>query len=141
MIKDVFITVKGVNGLDGEQDTIELSTEGRFGIQNGQYFLSYSEGELYNSKDFVKTKVFIKSQKSVTLEREGGINSKLLIEEGKRNSCLYGTPYGDFMFGIYGEKIEFQLTESGGYIKLLYNIDSNSKLVSQNEVNITVKEV
>ena len=141
MIKDVFINIKGIQGLDQDTDTIEFMTEGRFGIKDGEYYLSYDEIGMYNSGEKVKTQIFIKSKDSLVLQRSGSIKSRMLIEKGTRNTSQYSTLYGDFAIGILGEKIEYNLTEKGGKIKLKYTIDSDLRLISRNEVNITIKEV
>ena len=140
MIKDVLITVVGIQGIDGEEDTVELTTEGRFGIKDGKYFLSYDEGQIVEAGK-VKTKIFINSPDSVVLQRTGDINSRMEITAGERKSCFYSTPVGDICIGIYGEKIELDLKENGGNINLVYTIDSDLKLISRNRVKITVKEV
>ena len=46
MIKDVIIEIKTEQSLDGQSDSIEFSTDGRFGIKDGSYFLSYDESGL-----------------------------------------------------------------------------------------------
>ena len=140
MIKDVLITVVGIQGIDGEEDTVELTTEGRFGIKDGKYFLSYDEGQIVEAGK-VKTKIFINSADSVVLQRTGDINSRMEITAGERKSCFYSTPVGDICIGIYGENIELDLKENGGNINLVYTIDSDLKLISRNRVKITVKEV
>ena len=140
MIKDVLITVVGIQGIDGEEDTVELTTEGRFGIKDGKYFLSYDEGQIVEAGK-VKTKIFINSPDSVVLQRTGDISSRMEITAGERKSCFYSTPVGDICIGIYGEKIELDLKENGGNINLVYTIDSDLKLISRNRVKITVKEV
>ena len=140
MIKDVLITVVGIQGIDGEEDTVELTTEGRFGIKDGKYFLSYDEGQIVEAGK-VKTKIFINSTDSVVLQRTGDINSRMEITAGERKSCFYSTPVGDICIGIYGENIELDLKENGGNINLVYTIDSDLKLISRNRVKITVKEV
>lgn len=140
MIKDVLITVVGIQGIDGEEDTVELTTEGRFGIKDGKYFLSYDEGQIVEAGK-VKTKIFINSPDSVVLQRTGDISSRMEITAGERKSCFYSTPVGDICIGIYGENIELDLKENGGNINLVYTIDSDLKLISRNRVKITVKEV
>ena len=140
MIKDVLITVVGIQGIDGEEDTVELTTEGRFGIKDGKYFLSYDEGQIVEAGK-VKTKIFINSPDSVVLQRTGDISSRMEITAGERKSCFYSTPVGDICIGIYGEKIELDLKENGGNINLVYTIDSDLNLISRNRVKITVKEV
>lgn len=141
MIKDVLINIKGTQGLDEQIDTIELTTDGKFGIKDGQYFLSYDEGQILDTYEEIKTNIFIKSETSVVLQRNGAINSRMLIEKDMRNTCYYSTPHGDLVIGIFGEDFSFKLDENGGEIKLRYTIDSNLQLLSRNEVNISVREV
>ena len=140
MIKDVIIKVKGIQGIDDQTDTIELTTEGRFGVKNGKYFLSYEEGQLIEN-GLCKTKIYINSSNSVLLQRSGAIESRMEIEKDKRNASFYVTPVGELFIGIYGEKVEVNLDESGGSINLAYTIDSDLRLISRNTVEITVKEV
>lgn len=141
MIKDVFITIKGIQGLDGESDVIEFATEGQMGIKDGEYYLSYNEGGLLDSGDNVKTQLFIKSDGSAVLQRTGSLKSRMQITVGERNICYYSTPQGELVIGIFGEEVSCNLDESGGTIVLKYTIDSNLQLISKNEVNIIVREV
>lgn len=140
MIKDVVINIQGVQGLDGDSDTVEFATVGRLGYRDGKCFLSYDEGQIIEGGN-VKTKIIINSPNSVVLQRNGDINSRMEIEAGQRRCCFYGTPIGEISIGIYGETVENNLTENGGTLRLSYTIDSDLKLISRNEVSITVKEV
>ncbi len=140
MIKNVIIKIKGTQGIDGENDVVEFTTEGKLGIKDGKYFLSYEEGQLLEGAK-VKTKMFINSEASVVLQRSGEINSRMEIENGQRRTCFYDTPIGNITIGIYGEELQVDLSEKGGRIYLAYNIDSQLRPISQNKVEITVKEV
>ena len=140
MIKDVKITVKGIQGVDGNSDTVELVTDGRFGIKDGKYFISYDEGQLIEG-GFVKTKLLINSPSSVVLNRCGAINSRMEIKKKEKTICLYSTPIGNISMEIYGEDLKIDLNEMGGRLKLEYSLYSNSKPISRNKVEITVKEV
>ncbi len=141
MIKDVIIKICGVQGVDDQTDTIEFTTDGKFGIRDNEFYICYDEGQMFEEKTDVKTKLFIKSDNSVVLERKGTINSKMLIKEGERNACFYNTPIGDLFISIFGKKVEYDLTEKGGRINLEYTIDSDMRLLSQNSVNISINEV
>lgn len=140
MIKDVFINIKGIQGIDEETDTIEFMTDGKFGIKNGEYYISYDESGMLDTGDKVKTHIYIKPNGSLVLQRTGTIKSRMLIETGKRNTCFYSTPHGDLVIGIFGESIENDLNEQGGELRLKYTIDSDLRLISRNEVNISIKE-
>lgn len=141
MIKDVLIDIVGTQGIDDQTDTIEFSSEGRYGFKDDEYFISYDEGQMFEDKVEVKTRIRIKKDKSITLERKGSINSKMLIEEGVRNTCFYNTPIGDLVITVFGESIEYDLNENGGKIDLKYTIDSDMKMISRNQVKISVREV
>lgn len=141
MIKDVLINIKGVQGIDDQTDTIEFSTEGRFGLKNGEFYISYDEGQMFENGGSVKTQIFIKPDNSVVLNRTGDLCSKMLIEKGKRNTCFYRTFQGDLVIGIFGEKIEHSLDETGGQLNLSYTIDSDLRLISRNTVNIFIRGV
>ena len=140
MIKDVLITVKGEQSVQGESDSVELATCGRFGLRDGNYFLSYEEGQIEGSGK-VKTKININSPDLVVLSRSGDIESRMEIVKGERKPCLYATTVGNIYIDIYGEKISVDLNEKGGNIKLRYSIFSGLNVISQNKVEITVKEV
>jgi len=140
MIKDVFISIKGVQGIDDQTDTIEFMTDGRFGIKDGEYYISYDESGMLDTGEEVKTHIYIKSCDSLVLQRSGAIKSRMLVEKGKRNTCFYSTPHGELVIGIFGECIEHNLTESGGEVKIKYTIDSDLRLISRNEVNISIRE-
>ncbi len=140
MIKDVMITVKGTQSIDGEGDSVELTTCGRFGIKEGKYFLSYEEGDL-SHKGRVKTRININSDNSAVLNRSGDIESRMEIVKGQRRPCLYATGVGNIYIEIYGEQISVNLGENGGRVMLGYSIFSGLNVISRNTVEITVKEV
>ena len=141
MMKDVIINISGEQGIDNDSDTIELTTVGRFGEKNGSYYLTYDETEMLLVGGAVKTGIYIKPDKSVILQRTGSVESRLLVEEGKRSVCCYNTSAGELLIGIFGEKVKTDLTPKGGEISMKYTIDSNLRLVSRNSVKISVKEV
>lgn len=140
MIKDVIIDIKGVQGIDDQSDTIEFSTVGRFGFKDDEYYIAYDEGQLFDNGEIVKTKLFIKPDDTVILQRSGSITSKMVIKKGSRNTCFYSTPIGELVIGIFGEDLKYNLTEKGGKINLKYVIDSDLRVISRNSVNISIRE-
>lgn len=141
MIKDVIIDIKTEQTVDGNTDTIEFTTDGRFGVKDGSYFISYDESGLLEVDGEIKTTVFIKPDNSVVMQRNGAYNSRMVIEKGVRNNCFYATPMGELSLGIFGEKVKTDLTDNGGKICMNYTIDTNLQLLSRNQVNISIKEV
>lgn len=141
MIKDVIIDIKTEQTVDGNTDTIEFTTDGRFGIKGDSYYITYDESHLLEVDGEIKTTVFIKPDNSIVLQRIGAYNSKMVIEKGVRNNCFYATPMGELSLGIFGEKVKTNLTGEGGDICMNYTIDTNLQLLSHNSVKISIKEV
>lgn len=141
MIKDVIIEIKTEQTVDDSTDKIEFTTDARYGFRDGSYFISYDESRLMEVEGEIKTTLYVKPNTSVVLQRKGAYNSRMVIEKGVRNNCLYATPNGEFSLGIFGEKVLANLSDDGGNITMNYTIDSGLQLLSRNKVNISIREV
>ena len=141
MIKDVIIEIKTEQTVDDSTDKIEFTTDARYGFRDGSYFISYDESKLMEVEGEIKTTLYVKPNASVVLQRKGAYNSRMVIEKGVRNNCLYATPNGEFSLGIFGEKVLSNLSDDGGNITMNYTIDSGLQLLSRNKVNISIREV
>lgn len=138
-MKKVLIKIKGTQGLDGETDVVELSTEGTLRAFNGDYILTYSEEDTIAGKK-TKTQLTVQNNNTVVLDRRGELTSRFVITKGERNSCLYSIPQGSLTLGIYGKNVTANLNEYGGTLKMSYSIDANLQPLSENTVEITVQE-
>lgn len=141
MIKDVIIEIKTEQTVDDSTDKIEFTTDARYGFRDGSYFITYDESRLMEVEGEIKTTLYVKPNASVVLQRKGAYNSRMVIEKGVRNNCLYATPNGEFSLGIFGEKVLANLSDDGGNITMNYTIDSGLQLLSRNKVNISIREV
>lgn len=138
-MKKVLVKIKGVQDPQGEGAVIELCVEGTLRRFEDEYIITYIEDSTIEGAS-VKTRLTVKKDKTVVLERSGELNSKLVITEGERNSCLYSITQGSLTLGIYGKEVKANLTESGGNVKMSYTIDANLGLLSENTVEIFVEE-
>lgn len=139
MKKDVMIYIKGNQDIDGEKDTVEFFTKGRYYKNNNARFLSYEEIDEETSK-VTKTLLKIEDDKCVTMTRSGGQKSQLVIEKGMRHQCLYDNGFSDWVMGIQGREIKNGLEDNGGTLDFSYFMDINAMLESEHEINIVVKE-
>lgn len=133
------ITVIGKQTVDGEEDKIEVFTDGDMTLENDKVTITYPE---YPEEDPTK-----KTETTVTLEngvlsidRQGEMSSHLILEKGKRHECLYQTPMGQMFIGIFTDEIKTELSGRGGKITAAYQLDFNRTVVSYNEFYISVKE-
>ena len=138
-MKEVIIDIKGTQRTgDGEVDSIEFTTVGKYYKYKNRYHLSYPEHITTGMKNVVTTlKV---GDEDVLLCRRGGANSELTVERQKRHICHYDTGYGLFSVGIFGKTVRSTLGGNGGKLYLKYTVDIDSGFQSENEIDVTVRE-
>ncbi len=126
--------------MGAQKDVIEFTTEGTLQKTEDGFALCYEEGEMMGERS-VRTTLTACGQNDVILERSGDMSSRLVIQSGVRNNCFYSTPQGELTLGIYGKTVENRLSDKGGTLKMEYTIDTNLQPISENTVEISVKEV
>lgn len=136
---DVLIAIKGVQSLDGDSDTIELTTVGIMEPTQDGYLLQYQETPITGMPGTVTTLRIAPSQ--VQLERSGSLSSLLVLEKGRRHQTSYETPYGSLLAGTYTEELDIDLTEEGGRLVLTYTMDMNGAVTGRHTVHIDVKRM
>lgn len=139
-MKNVIIKIKGTQGSGDEKSVIEFSSEGTLSREGEKYLLSYSEDAVIEGGG-IETLLTADGKNRVILERKGSLNSKLLIEKGVRNNCFYSVPEGSLTLGIFGKEVDNRLCDTGGKIKMVYTLDANMRLISENTVEISVREI
>ena len=140
MKKDVLITIKGIQKVDGEDDVVELTTVGNYYKRKGSYCMTYDESEATGFEG-EQTTLSVDPLGLVTMSRLGRERSQLVIEPGVRHQCHYETEYGPLVLGVLGTSTKSSLTDEGGELNFKYSLDINTALASENEVHVTVKEV
>lgn len=143
-MKKVLITIRGTQGIDDDNQAVEFMTCGLMRkTADDDLVLSYSDDQILAEagKKPVKTRLTIDKRDRVTIERGGELSSRIVIEKGVRNNCLYSVSGLDLTLGIYGKTVHNNMNEKGGKISLTYEIDANMRRISDNKIEITVKEV
>ena len=137
-MKDVIISVTGVQqGVNGP-DSMELVTAGQYGQDEKETLLTWQESELTGMEG---TKTSLRVQRDgVVLSREGKLNTRMEFEEGKKRYFLYETPFGSATMGLNTRRIVNRLGRHGGEIEIDYSVDIDQTVVGRNRFFIRVKE-
>lgn len=121
MKKAVVLSIRGRQSYMGQEpDTIELVTEGTLEAYDGGWKLSYAESDLTGMQGVNTT--FSVAGDTVTLERTGKLNSKMVFKEGVSHDSLYKVEFGALMLTVCATRVEASITDEGGTIDLVYNI-------------------
>ena len=138
-IKDVIISITGTQNFSpGDDDTIELVTDGKYSFSDGETTLTYMESEL-TGLEGTKTS-FKVGPMGVVMSREGALNSSMVFEEGRKHFFLYETPYGSATMGVNTSRILTTLGEHGGKMEIDYVVDFDHSVVGRNKFVIDIRE-
>ena len=140
MKENYLITIEGFMNMGDDTDSVSLTTVGSFYRKNGKYYIVYRETEATGFEGCTTSlKVW---ESGVSMTRYGGqATSNLIIEKGALNLCNYQTVAGPIMLDINGIDIVNDLSDSGGSLSFEYSLSSSGMLISENKVNVTVKEI
>lgn len=140
MKKDVFISIRGVQRVEGDEEVVELMTVGNLYKKRDTFYLTYDETEAtgYSGSH---TTLKLEQDGRVTMRRSTPYESQIIVEAGRRHQCHYGTAFGDLFIGVLGVDVNSTLSEEGGELQFSYSLDVNTELASENEVHIQVREL
>lgn len=135
------INITGIQELDGEKDKIELTTTGSYIMKNNHTYIGYREYDEDDPRICSNNLVKVEGSDRVTIIRNNGKQTRLILEKGKRHQCHYRTVMGNFMIGVFADTINAELNECGGRLHVKYSLDFNSDFISNNEFYIDVKAI
>ncbi|MCD7927785.1 MAG: DUF1934 domain-containing protein [Oscillospiraceae bacterium] len=138
-MKQVTLLIRGVQELmDQEPEVVELRTEGTLDCTgDGAYTLVYQESELTGLEGTQTT--FQIQPDSVTLVREGQVNSHFLFQDGQRYQTLYHTPYGALEMSVSTQRLRVRMEENAGELEVVYTIEMNHIMTGKHRLNIQIQ--
>lgn len=130
------IEVKNKQNFDGETAVSEEKAECTLDLRGKKIYIIYKSDD---DGEEIKTAIIISESKTV-IKRSGYINSTMVYRVGEETAFSYETPYGDILMRLFTEKIDYDFTQSGGRLKLVYTLDAHNEKYS-NDMTITVREI
>lgn len=124
---------------DGDNSSkIELVSEGYLTALADGFEVAYNETQATGFEGS-STRLTYKNGGYITMNRSGSWSSKLILEEGKRHLCRYGTPYGDLSVGVYTSMVSAHINDDGAKMEFHYTIDIGSETVGKYEIVLQAK--
>lgn len=141
MLQDYIIDIVGTQLMDGDSDTVKVTTLGHYEEKSTGKYIIYKEFDSDNPEIKKTAVVKVENENKITIIRYGNLGSRLTLELNRRHQCHYNTIAGPLMIGVFANKIDFKLNNKGGYLDVGYTIDFNSDLVSENNFQISFKKL
>ncbi len=138
-MKEVMITIKGKQtSVQGEENNIEMVTEGKFYKKNDAYYIVYDESEITGMEGSTTT---LKIEgKKISMKRFGNNTSKLIFEKGKKHVSDYETVYGDMVIEVTTSNVDVNISDIGeGSINLAYRLGISGVIESSNKLLIEMR--
>ena len=133
------ISIVGEQKVEGQDDRSEVITEGKYMMKNGHFLINYKEYDEDLPDKFLNNLVKVENE-TVTISRKGPLSSQLILEKGKRHQCMYQTIAGTLSIGVFTKTLNNNLNENGGSLEVIYTLDFNSDLVSENRFKIDIEK-
>lgn len=121
---NALFVIRNNQTFEDRTELVEITTEGRFSLKNGTYFLVYRE-----YTEVGENSVIIRASGNVaSMRRKGVSNARMDYIPNTHREVLYRVPYGELVIDLYTETVENTLSEeNGGMLKLKYKLDINDE--------------
>lgn len=124
---------------EGEENTIELVTEGKLYRKDGADYITYDESEISGMENS-KTRLRLEKDR-VQMKRTGQSSSDMVFCKEQNHVLDYRTPYGIFKMEIATDSLEVEIREEivGSTVDISYTltmVDSDSS--TENKLKIEI---
>lgn len=137
--KKALISVKTLQYIDGQPESIELITEGEYYKEGTDYFAVYNETEISGMEGTLTTLKI--DQDSLTIIRKGTTNSNLVFKRHLNHISLYNTPYGTLEVTVKPSRVNIDVDDNGGKVELKYKMEAVGLDVVENELELNIKHI
>lgn len=123
---------------EGEQEVVELITEGKYYRKGEATYLIYQETELSGIQGCTTTLKI--TDDMINMKRFGSASSEIQFQKGKKFNTHYNTPYGNIEMEVLTKNIENELnkTEATGFLNIEYDISLSGLVEGRNKLNIEI---
>ncbi|MCG8482670.1 MAG: DUF1934 domain-containing protein [Clostridia bacterium] len=138
-MKNIMLKIIGKQmGKGGEEEVIELITEGKYYRKGDTTYLVYQETELSGIEGCVTTLKI--TDDLIKMKRFGTASSEIQFEKGKRFNTHYNTPYGNVEMEVVTKRIEnaLNIQDVTGSLKIEYDISLQGLVEGKNKINIEI---
>lgn len=137
-MQKVLLTIKGTQFDDSDSDYIEFVTEGRLYKNADGYRLEYDESEL-TGVEGVTTQLILENE-SVTLLRQGPIDTHMVFSENRVFESNLSTPYGAMKMSILALRVDSELHDKSGSLSLEYELNMG-EMSTVNKLDLSFKSM
>lgn len=137
MTKEVLISIKGFQFMEGDSDSVEVITPGEYYIKNGKHYILYEEA--VEGTTGTVSNVMKLYEDSVSIRKKGLTNAYMVFSRGEKHLTCYSTSMGDLMMGIHTKDIRIRHGAERMEIEVDYGLELNDQSVADCELVIDIR--
>ena len=141
METNALITLSGVYDAEAEQETVEVTTMGRYIKKDDKYYVTYEGTELTGYENTTTTLKNKDGCISMIRFGYGPANTQMVFETNKTYLGVYSTPHGDMTVGITTRRMNVDIDDEGGEIDLDYLVELNHTMPIRNGLHVSIRKV
>lgn len=134
--KPVKIKVNTTIWNNGDRETFELTTFGRYYEKNDAVFLQYEE---VMEEGTVRSIIKVSKNETLIL-RSGAIHMRMVFEMNKKHVGKYESPFGPLAIQTHTKRLSHQLEEGTGSVDILYELHMQGALAGTYHLEVQFKE-
>lgn len=132
---NVIVTIKSLQRRETDADSMTQRLEGCLVREGEGWLLTYSEPD--NGLGPTTTSLRLTGG-TVTLTRSGALASQMVFQEGLPHTSVYETPYGKLPMTLRTLRLEWELTQAGGKVFLIYKPNLGGADLGENRLRLTI---
>ena len=137
MVKDVLVSISGVQMADGEDSDVEMITAGNYYQKDGKHYILFDEAvEGMNGK--IRNTIKITADQ-LEIIKHGLTNVHMVFQAGKKTQTNYVTPFGEMAVGLNTEKVEVEEEENNIRVRVVYSLDINYSLMTVCRIAVDIR--
>lgn len=121
---------------DGSEEPISLMTSGTLEVDDVKAVVTYQE--TLDESMPPQTVMVTAEDDSVLMQRLGDYATQLSFRRGQRYEGLYQTPFGEMDVAVFCSRLSYDLTEDGGDIHLMYQMDMNGTFAAMHQMHMQI---
>ncbi len=133
---NILLNIRGSHVASGEEDTLELLTEGQLLQEDEKYIIEYDDSAM-SGLDNTTTRVTVEGDR-VSVKRSGTVETEFVFTKSQRYEAVYDTPYGAMQMSVMPTQVSSDLSSEKGRLDLEYVIQVGEQSVL-NRLNIDYK--
>ena len=137
MTKEILLSISGLHFVDGEDGSVEVVTAGDYYTRGGKHYILYDEvveGMSGHTSNVIKI-----GENSLEITKKGLMNTRMVLEKGKRHRTVYQTPFGNIVIGLIGQELQVTETEEKIDVRAEYVLEINEENLSECTIEMNIK--